>query len=158
MRFRSAFLPVVAVVVAGCALADSTQPSVPAEETFAPSLNVDLSTMTKLYDDLYIKDIEVGTGTLVAKNKIITVFYSGYLKDGTLFDSNVGKDSARFILDQGLITGWQLGLPGMKAGGTRQLVIGSSFGYGATRQTSEGHPDIPPHSTLVFTVQVKRVE
>lgn len=157
MRFRPTVLLAFASLVSSCALADSTQPSVPATETFAASLGVDISTMTMIHPDLYYKDVVVGTGTPdAARNKIITVFYTGYLKDGTVFDSNVGKDSLRIVLTDigrsGVITGWVLGIPGMKPGGKRKLVIGSSFGYGAR----DG--GVPPNSTLVFDVELKRVQ
>lgn len=160
MRFRTTALLVTLVVVGACALADSTQPSVPAEETYAASLGVDLSTMTKVSNDLYFKDIVVGTGSPAAgTGKTVTTYYTGYLKDGTKFDGNVGGDSLRFVLTDGpggVITGWVLGItaaPAMRPGGTRKLVIGSSYGYGA-----RGSGPIPPHSTLIFDVQLKRVE
>lgn len=158
MRLRPYLLLPLLAVVGACALADSTQPSVPATETFTASLGVDISTMTMIHPDLYYKDVVVGTGTPdAARNKIITVFYTGYLKDGTQFDSNVGRDSLRIPLtDVGqfaVIPGWVLGIPGMKPGGTRKLVIGSAFGYGA-----RGQGVIPPHSTLVFDIVLKRVQ
>lgn len=158
MRFRSILLLPLLAVVGACALADSTQPSVPATEAFAASLGVDVSTMTMLAPDLYYKDVVVGSGAPdAARNKIITVYYTGYLKDGTKFDSNVGGDSLRLPLtDVGqfaVISGWVLGIPGMKPGGTRKLVIGSAFGYGA-----QDKGVIPPHSTLVFDIVLKRVE
>lgn len=158
MRFRHFLLLPLFAVVGSCNVADSTQPSVPASETFAASLGVDISTMTMLHPDLYYKDVVVGTGAPdAARNKVITVFYTGYLKDGTKFDSNVGGDSLRLPLtDVGqfaVISGWVLGIPGMKPGGTRKLVIGSAFAYGARQKGT-----IPPHSTLVFDIVLKRVE
>jgi FKBP-type peptidyl-prolyl cis-trans isomerase FkpA len=145
--------------VGACALADSTQPSIPAEETFAPSLGVNISTMTRYSESLYYQDVVVGTGTpAAAVGKKITVFYTGYLKNGTQFDSNIGSDSLRITLGDSLIVGWQLGIAGMKPGGTRKLVVGSLYAYGAQEQRAPGRVTIPPHSTLVFDIQLKRVE
>jgi FKBP-type peptidyl-prolyl cis-trans isomerase len=154
MRLRSAFSVLALIAAAGCALADSTQPSIPSQETFAPSLDIDLSTYTQVIPDLYYKDIVVGTGPVVARNKIITGYYTGWLKDGTQFGTNVGGDSLRAPLnDSNFIPGWVEGLPGMKVGGTRRLVIASRYGYGAA-----GSGPIPAHATLIFEIQIKRVE
>ena len=157
MRFRPIVLLLAATALGACAISDSTQPSIPATETFAPSLGVDLATMVKVDDDLYYKDVVVGTGTATAaRGKYVWVYYTGYLKDASKFDSNAGSDSTRVWLQEapgGVITGWVLGVSGMKVGGSRKLVIGSSYGYGAQSQGP-----IPPHSTLVFDVKVVRVE
>jgi FKBP-type peptidyl-prolyl cis-trans isomerase FkpA len=154
MRLRSISLLSLLVLAGACALADSTQPSVPADEEYAASLGVDIATMTKYSADLYYKDLVVGTGTAAAVNKTITVVYSGYLRDGTKFDG----DSVSFVLNNGLIPGWVLGLPGMKVGGTRKLVVGSSYAYGAQGNSAPGHPDIPPHATLVFDIKLTDVK
>src|SRR5690349_10156125 len=105
MRIRSVALAALLASLAGC-VADPPGPSKPGEESYAPSLGVDIASMTKFDDNLYYKDINVGTGSpAAARGKIITVTYSGYLKDGTLFDSNVGQDSLVVTLNDGLIAG-----------------------------------------------------
>lgn len=157
MRFRSTILFASFAILGGCAIEDSSQPSVPANETFAASLGIDLSTFTKISDDLYYKDIVVGTGLTAAFNKTISAFYTGWLKDGTQFDSNVGDSQPiEFPLNYaagGPITGWVLGIPGMKVGGKRRLVIGSSYAYGA-----DGRGTIPAHATLIFDVDLTSVK
>jgi FKBP-type peptidyl-prolyl cis-trans isomerase len=159
MRFRNLVLLSLAALVGGCALADSTQPTLPTDVTFDPSLGIDLSTYTRVDSNLYYKDIVVGTGATATLNKFITAYYTGWLTNGTKFDSNVGGDSIRVQLNYAnVITGWVVGIQGMKEGGTRRLVIGSRYGYGGVKQVSEGKPDIPEHSTLVFEVQLKRVQ
>ena len=77
--------------------------------------------------------------------------YTGWLANGTQFDSNVGKTPLTFTLGVGqVIQGWDQGIVGMKIGGTRRLVIGSALAYG-----TQGHPPaIPSNSTLVFKVQL----
>ena len=140
--------------VIACNPGEATGPSVPAAENFAASLNVNLATMTKYSDDLYYKDVVVGTGATAANGSSVTVVYTGYLVDGSKFDSNVGKALFTVVLGQHkVITGWDVGLVGMKVGGTRRLVIGSSYGYGA----SGSPPVIPRNATLVFDVELKSI-
>ena len=163
MRFRLLALPALfaAAGLSSCTPTEPKGPSDPASETFAPSLNVDIASMTKIEGvKVYYKDINVGTGTPAASyNKTIMITYSGYLANGTLFDSNVGQDSLVVQLnDANLIAGWVLGIDGMKPGGIRKLVIGSSYGYGGIEQSSPGKPSIPPHSTLIFDVHLKGVK
>ena len=159
MRIRS-FSFIALLAAAGC-VADPPGPSVPAEETFAASLGVDIPSMVKISDDLYYKDITVGTGSPTATyGSTITVFYSGFLKDGTLFDTNVGGDSLVYPLtDATFIAGWTVGIPGMKPGGVRKLVVGSAYAYGARGQEAPaGRVSIPPNATLVFDIQLKAVK
>ena len=148
--------PLVAVALVALALAtacggDSTAPgSNPATETFAPSLGVDIAAMTKKSDALYVQDQVVGAGPVVANGQQLTVVYTGWLADGTQFDSDVGKPLITFPLgEHAVIDGWDQGIAGMRVGGKRLLVIGSSLAYGAA-----GRPGIPPNATLVFTVQI----
>jgi FKBP-type peptidyl-prolyl cis-trans isomerase len=159
MRTRLFALAILAGAIS-CTPAEPRGPSDPANEEYAPSLGVDIASMVKLDPNLYYKDIVVGTGTPAASiNKTISVSYSGYLTDGTMFDSAVGDDSITGVLnDANLIAGWVLGIDGMKPGGTRKLVIGSSFGYGSKPQSAPGRPGIPAYSTLVFDVQLRSVK
>jgi FKBP-type peptidyl-prolyl cis-trans isomerase FkpA len=102
-------------------------------------------------------DLVVGGGTDAVTGKVLTVNYSGWLYDaskpdqkGAQFDSSVGRSEFSFTLGAGqVIKGWDQGVPGMKVGGTRRLVIPPSLGYGATR-----NGPIPPNATLVFEVQL----
>ena len=127
----------------------------PATTTYADSLGVNLSAMTKLSASLYIQDVVVGTGAVAAAGDSLTVTYTGWLANGTKFDSNVGGTPFTFALGAGtVIKGWDQGLAGMHTGGTRRLVIGSSLGYG----TAGSPPKIPSNATLVFTVQLTGVK
>lgn len=124
-------------------------PSNPATETYAPSLGVNISQMTKLSDALYIQDLVVGTGTTAATGMTVKTTYTGWIVNGTQFDSNVGKATLDFTLgDPHLIDGFNAGLIGMRVGGMRRLVIGSDLAYGP-----DGNgPIVGPNSTLIFEV------
>jgi len=152
-RYR-VFAVLVAVFVVACGDSSTTTPELggsdPAVQVYAASLGVNLSAMTKLSKALYIQDVVAGTGAAAASGHFIAVTYTGWLANGTQFDSNVGKDSLRFPLGQGVvIAGWDQGLVGMRVGGKRRLVIGSALAYG-----TQGFGSIPSNSTLVFDVQL----
>ena len=124
--------------------------------TFAPSLGVDLAASTKQPSGVYYRDLVLGTGTAITDGAQVDVHYTGALYDGTVFDSNTGNATPlRFHYAAGqLIAGFDHGLAGVKAGGTRQLVIPSSQGYGAAGYP----PKIPGNAILVFTVTVVAVQ
>jgi FKBP-type peptidyl-prolyl cis-trans isomerase len=110
---------------------------------------------TKTMDGLVIKDDVVGTGATAALGDTVTVNYTGKLDDGTVFDSslNSGRTPFSFTIGGNVIQGWNEGVPGMKVGGTRELTIPASLGYGAQGAGSV----IPPNATLHFTVTLLAV-
>ena len=131
-------------------------PSDPATETFAASLNVNISQMTRLPGGTYIKDLVVGTGPDSVKLETDTVWvtYSGRLKDGKLFDSGTNSKFQPFLL----ITGFRAGMINMRVGGKRQFVIPSEQGYGPVSQPGDdGKINIPRQSTLVFEVELLKL-
>ena len=84
---------------------------------------------------------------------MITVNYTGYFADGTVFDSSVGKTPFQFTLGAGqVIAGWDVGVKGMKKGEVRRLVIPADMAYGEA-----GRPGIPPNSTLAFEVELLEI-
>ena len=106
--------------------------------------------------ELIIEDIIVGQGAEAVKHSIITVNYSGWLEDGTKFDSslNPGREPLRFTLGAGqMIQGFDQGIVGMKVGGKRKLTIPPNLGYG-----SQDKGIIPPNSTLIFELDLLIVE
>ena len=131
---RFAVLAILSVAIAGC----SSAPTSPSQT--APFSQT---------------DVTVGTGTAVAAGQGLTVTYTGWLYDptkvdfkGLVFDSTLGKPPFSFTLGIGqVIPGWDQGIPGMKVGGLRRLIIPPSLAYGATRSG-----DIPANSTLIFEV------
>jgi peptidylprolyl isomerase len=101
-------------------------------------------------------DEVVGTGAEAKEGSTITVKYTGTLQDGTVFDSTEkqGGQPATFTLAKGqLIDGWVQGIPGMKVGGKRKLVIPPDLGYGAS-----GNGSIPGNSTLTFEIELVDVK
>ena len=107
-------------------------------------------------ETLVIVDEVVGTGDEAVAGKHITVHYSGFLTDGTKFDSSLDRnDPFDFKLGAGqVIQGWDQGFAGMKVGGKRKLTIPSHLGYG--KRGAGGV--IPPNATLIFNVELLGVE
>ncbi len=98
---------------------------------------------------LQIIDLKTGTGATVKKDDTVTVAYRGTLaSDGTIFDES---KKATFGLDQ-VIKGWQEGIPGMKVGGKRRLVIPADMAYGDQAQNG-----IPANSALVFDITLRAI-
>jgi peptidylprolyl isomerase len=102
--------------------------------------------------ELVTEDLIEGHGPEAAPGATVTVHYHGVLLDGTTFDASYGAPPATFPLDQ-VIPGWTEGIPGMKVGGRRLLVIPSELAYGAQGAGSV----IPPNADLVFVVDLLEV-
>lgn len=104
---------------------------------------------------LQVTDIQPGTGQAAKVGDCIDVKYYGTLaSDGTVFDEHyTTTDGAAIRLEKGsVIDGWVQGIPGMKVGGVRRLVIPASLAYG-----SSGSGSIPANSALVFYVKLLRI-
>jgi FKBP-type peptidyl-prolyl cis-trans isomerase len=101
--------------------------------------------------ELDIIDVETGTGEEVKPGATITAHYTGALvKNGIIFQSSYDfGDAITFGLDQ-VIKGWTHGVPGMKVGGTRRLIIPAEMAYGASSPAS----NIPANSDLVFDIDL----
>ncbi len=108
--------------------------------------------------ELKIETLTPGTGTTTAGvGQTVTVHYTGWLTDGTKFDSSVDRGTPfSFNLGQGqVIAGWDQGVAGMALGEKRKLTIPPALGYGAAG--TPGGP-IPPNATLVFEVELLEVK
>lgn len=105
-------------------------------------------------EKLEIIDLDVGTGEEVRPGATITAHYTGALcKNGIIFQSShdFGK-AITFPLD-GVIAGWTQGVPGMKVGGTRRLIIPAEMAYGASSPAK----NIPANSDLVFDIDLMEI-
>jgi hypothetical protein len=113
-------------------------------------------------DGLKIIELKQGTGAVAHTGDIVTVNYSGWLSDGSLFDSSRPRNQP-FTFTIGthqVIDGWEEGMPGMAAGGLRKLIIPSALAYGPTGQQDPqtGATIIPPDATLTFEVELISVK
>ena len=107
---------------------------------------------SSLNENLQVVDLKKGTGDEVITDDKVIVHYTGWLKDGCIFDSSYikGKTASFRIGRQIVIKGWDEVIPGMKIGGIRRLEIGSKFAYG-----EEGIPGkVPENATLIFIVEL----
>lgn len=109
-------------------------------------------TETTTESGLIYEDVTVGDGDTAAAGQTVTVHYTGYLTNGTKFDSSKDRNSPfEFSLGAGqVIRGWDEGVAGMNVGGSRKLTIPPDLGYGA--QGAGGV--IPPNATLIFDVEL----
>ncbi|HEB82815.1 MAG TPA: FKBP-type peptidyl-prolyl cis-trans isomerase [Gammaproteobacteria bacterium] len=105
--------------------------------------------------ELEIEDQIVGEGEEAKPGHTVEVHYTGWLVDGSKFDSSLDRDQTfSFKLGAGqVIAGWDQGVAGMKVGGTRKLTIPAELGYG---ERGAGGV-IPPGATLIFKVELVSV-
>ena len=155
MTFR--LIAVAAISALAFACGDDSIESLglgPTLNTTAPQTVAD-SQFTTTSTGLRYHDFVVGTGDELNLGELATVHYTGWLTNGTKFDSSVDRGdpfSFRLGIDA-VIQGWRQGVEGMRVGGKRQLVIPPDLGYG-----SQGTGSIPPNSTLVFEIELLKVE
>ncbi len=110
----------------------------------------------KIKPELKIETMEQGQGQEVKKGDFISVHYTGYLENGTKFDSSVDRgEPFEFQIGQGyVIQGWEQGIIGMKVGEKRKLTIPPELGYGSTGSGGV----IPPNATLIFEVELLEIK
>lgn len=113
---------------------------------------------TRELDGIRYQDITIGTGEEMAPRRCVYTHYTGWLADGTKFDSSrdpMGNGVARepVAFPQGakhVIDGWDVGFTGMRVGGTRRLFVPYQLGYGENGNP----PSIPRKADLVFEVEL----
>ena len=159
-RILMAFL--AAALLAGCnETAQKTDSSTTGGAPSPPSTTEAAAPATggkvhKLASGLQYEDLVVGNGTMAEPGMNVSVHYTGWLTDGTKFDSSVDRGQPfQFQLGAGMvIRGWDEGVKGMRIGGKRKLTIPSDMGYGARGAGGV----IPPNATLVFDVELLGVK
>jgi uncharacterized damage-inducible protein DinB len=96
----------------------------------------------------------MGDGAPAGAGQQYTVHYTGWLRDGTKFDSSIGKEPIEFVQGRRqVISGWEMGFEGMKVGGKRRLFIPYQMAYG-----EQGRGSIPPKAELIFDVELLKAE
>ena len=105
-------------------------------------------------NELQIIDLQLGDGKTTIKRALITTQYTGWLDDGSVFESSHqrGKPFQCVIGTGRVIKGWDQGLMGMQVGGKRKLIVPAHLGYDARSVGS-----IPPNSTLTFEIELLEV-
>jgi peptidylprolyl isomerase len=144
----------VLVAASGCSGTDSTGGDASAtveDAIFAASLDVDLTKSTRTENGAYYRDLVIGTGTAVSAGQLLNLKYSSWLSDGTALDSNFDLNTTLpfHLGTHEYISGWDEGIPGMRVGGKRQILVPPSLGYGFV-----GSGPIPGNAVLVYVIQV----
>ena len=106
-------------------------------------------------NELQITDIQLGEGKTITKGALITAHYTGWLEDGTKFDSSHDRGQPfQCVIGTGrVIKGWDQGLIGMKVGGKRKLFVPAHLAYGERQMGAV----IKPNSNLIFEIELLEV-
>lgn len=112
-------------------------------------------TPVPIVPELQVIDLVPGSGAEVPQGATITAHYTGALiADGTIFQSSHDFGNPVTFPLSGVIQGWTQGVPGMKVGGVRRLIIPAEMAYGPNSPS----PNIPPNSDLVFDIELVKIE
>jgi FKBP-type peptidyl-prolyl cis-trans isomerase len=139
---------IATLTLALVACGDAVGPN-PSDVKFASSLGIDLEQMTETASGLYIRDDVVGVGEPAVTGDQVVVDFTGWLADGTEFDSG---ELPILSLGSGLIDGFTEGVTGMRAEGTRTIVLPADLAYGP-----QGRQGIPGNAVLVFKITVTSI-
>ena len=148
---RLEVLTVLSVLLAAVACASSTPAATIAGTTFAPELAVDTTTMVPIRGGGWLRDLRVGDGPEAMRGQTVSLYYIGMFPSGREFEvARAPEAPVRVRLGAGqVIAGWDRGIPGMRVGGQRLLVLPPSLAYGPS-----GNGVIPPNSVIVFLVEL----
>src|SRR2546427_1315536 len=134
---------VAAVLSLASVIAQTFDPKMPAPVPEAAGKIAEIATLRFI-------EIKVGDGAVAAPAQEYTVHYTGWLRDGTRFDSSVDKQPLKFVQGRRqVIPGWEIGFEGMKVGGKRRLFVPYQLAYGEL-----GRGKIPPKAELIFDVEL----
>lgn len=155
MKLKTLFSAAALALLAACS-GDSTGPDIP-ELTPLPAG----VTIVTTGSGLQYADIVVGTGAVAQDGSSVAVHYTGWLADGTGFDTSRGLQPLPFTIGQHqlAVVGFEEGVVGMKVGGKRRLFVPAALGYGATAVYDQnGRLVIPANSDLIFDVELVSVQ
>lgn len=145
---RYGLLMVVVLIISGCNKDDDAEKQAELDEQAildylaANNLNAE-----RHESGLYYLITDEGEGENPTTFSTVEVFYKGYFTDGSIFDQT-SSAPVSFSL-QGLITGWQIGIPLVKEGGSITLFLPSALGYGET-----GSGSVPPNTVIIFDIDL----
>ena len=124
-----------------------------AGKQFVKSQNVDIDKGQSTPSGMWWVDVTAGTGPSPKPTDRVKVHYSGWLTDGTKFDSSYDRGQPAEFRLNGVIAGWTEGVGSMKVGGKRRLIIPSALAYGPSGRP----PTIPGGATLIFDVELLKI-
>jgi len=151
---RRLFILLVVTLVGGSSLAQAQREKLPPRDLVQVEQKWPNAVRTST--GLYTEIMSEGTGAKPQRGDTVSVLYKGFLLNGTMFDS--AEDPANlftFQLARGrVIGGWEFGLLMMREGETRRLIVPFELGYGTRGRA----PDIPRQATLIFEVELVKIE
>lgn len=146
-----------ALTMSACTSSDIAVPATPKQHS-TPSAPASLSNAAARTTStgLIIETLATGSGPVAAAGNTVSVHYTGWLTNGTKFDSSRDRNEPfKFRLGAGqVIPGWDEGVAGMQPGGKRRLTVPAQLAYGARGAGGV----IPPNAVLVFEVQLLSIE
>jgi FKBP-type peptidyl-prolyl cis-trans isomerase len=146
---RTLMFAALVATTAGAAAAPVPKTPAPVRDGKMPPL--DAKEWRTLPNGLKVWEVKRGGGDMeVVKGDTVVVRYTGWLTDGTVFDTNKDAEKPASLPLNALIPGWQQGLDRMKVGGVRRLVVPPELGYG----NQGAPPKIPPKAALVFEIEL----
>ena len=155
-RVRAAALAAGVTILGACSDSPTeVQFQVIEEVTFDPSLGIDLAEYTQIAEGVYIRDLTMGTGTVLEAASEVTMNYTGWLTDGTQFDTQDDYFFIYLVQPYRFVPGFEIGIDAMAQGGTRRIIIPPALAYGAqgANHPQTGQVVIPPGAVVIFEVE-----
>jgi FKBP-type peptidyl-prolyl cis-trans isomerase FkpA len=145
-----AAIAATALTAAGCASKGApARVAAPAIDSaaFSPDLAIDLRQFTKSSAGIYSNDVIKGSGPVAAEGRKVTFRYAAFLVDGTAVETQ--RTPVEVEIGDSMIRGLRFGIPGMRAGGQRRLIVPPALAYRGSQ-----YGKVPPNSILVFDIDL----